>query len=74
MSDHDCIIDGFGPSQAASCADHFDLTLLFEQSILSIGPSALLLLLFPIRALQLHGSRRKVQSGHLAWAKLVSLL
>lgn len=71
MSRPACIINGFGPRQSMDCKDNFDLTLLFEQSILSIGPSALLLLLFPIRTLQLHKSRLIIRPGCLAWTKLV---
>ena len=40
--------NAFGPT-VQGCRDNFDFTLLFEQSILSIGPSVLLLLLAPLR-------------------------
>ncbi|CDM37008.1 hypothetical protein DTO013E5_7172 [Penicillium roqueforti] len=39
----------FGPSIDARCRGGFDFTLTFEQSILSIAPSALLLLIVPFR-------------------------
>lgn len=42
--------DKFGPTLQGDCGgDTFDFTLLFEQSILSLGPSLLLLLTFPLR-------------------------
>jgi hypothetical protein len=45
--------DMLGP-QVNGCQQNFDFTVLFEQSILTIGPSALLLLVFPIRIGQLY--------------------
>lgn len=49
----------FGPA-ATICSNRFDFTLLFEQSILNIGPSAVLLLALPFRLQQLLHQRRKV--------------
>ncbi|OHE98497.1 ABC transporter [Colletotrichum orchidophilum] len=49
----------FGPV-ATLCGNQFDFTLLFEQSILNIGPSAVLLLVLPLRLQQLFHQRRKV--------------
>lgn len=54
-----CNDDTFGPAVAAGCRDSFDFTLLFQQGILSIGPSALLLLLAPPRILQLFTRRQR---------------
>lgn len=51
----------------------FDFTLYFEQTLLSIGPSALLLVIFPIRLVQLLRSDEKAQAGRLLTAKLVFL-
>ncbi|KAL1966963.1 hypothetical protein VTN77DRAFT_3707 [Rasamsonia byssochlamydoides] len=52
----DCSDNAFGP---ASCTRDFDFTLTFEQSILSILPSALLLLITPLRLFQLSRRRSK---------------
>ena len=62
--------DLFGP-QVKSCLGGFDFTLLFEESILSIGPMALVLLLVPVRIVYLFRSNRKVHGGPLHIFKLV---
>ncbi|KAL2883225.1 hypothetical protein SGCOL_001416 [Colletotrichum sp. CLE4] len=49
----------FGPA-ATVCSNRFDFTLLFEQSILNVGPSAVLLLALPLRLQHLLHQRRKV--------------
>ncbi|OGM47734.1 ABC transporter [Aspergillus bombycis] len=51
--------DDFGPV-SRHCGDAFDLTLLFEQSFLSITPSAIFLLIFTFRSWYLlrHGTRK----------------
>jgi len=49
----------FGP-QVQSCRDDFDFTLLFEQSIFSIAPTALLMLVSVPRIFQLH--RRTIKT------------
>lgn len=49
----------FGPVTAAG----FDFTPLFEDTILSLLPSALLLLCLPYRIITLHGQRPKVSPG-----------
>jgi len=52
--------------------DHrFDFTLLFEQSILSILPSVVLLLLVPVRLYQLRRSPLKTVPDPLQHAKFV---
>ncbi|KAH8804690.1 ABC transporter-like protein [Xylogone sp. PMI_703] len=62
--------DVFGPQIHDSEAGHdFDFTLLFEQGLLSIGPSALLLLVFPVRVFQLYRKERKARPGWLLGAK-----
>ena len=50
--------DLFGPA-VHGCRHAFDFTLLFEQSIFQIGPSALLLLCLPLRASQLRKQSAK---------------
>ena len=60
----------FGP-QVNGDSDTFDFTLLFEQSILTIGPSALLLLVFPLRIAHLYQKDIKVRPGLLLVLKLV---
>ncbi|KAF4918158.1 ABC transporter atnG [Colletotrichum viniferum] len=61
----------FGPA-ASVCSDRFDFTLLFEQSLLNIGPSAALLLALPLRLPQLLRQRRKVLRHPLNAAKIVT--
>lgn len=68
--------DSFGPVIAHdSCGrDEFDFTLVFEQSVMSIGPSAILLLALPLRWLQLRSQCWKTKKvGIWGWIKLVSL-
>ena len=64
--------DTFGPFVEPIARTSFDFTLLFEQSIFSIGPSALLLLVAPFRILCLSRSPRRVARSPLAIGKLVS--
>lgn len=51
--------------------DEFDFTILFEDTILSIVPSVLLLLALPFRIRALHGKPRKVTKSFLYENKLV---
>lgn len=60
---------GFGP--VANCYDGFDFTLLFEESILTIVPSGIVLLLLPFWTGRLRGSERKVATTWHRAAKLV---
>jgi len=54
-----------GPIVALPCRQGFDFTLLFEQSILSIGPSCVFLLILPLRLFSLYRSKVKpVVPGH----------
>ena len=64
--------DVFGPIVNSSCRQGFDFTLLFEQSILSIGPSVLLLLLVPVRLFSLYRSSVKTVPDSIQGAKTVS--
>jgi len=54
-----------------NCYGTFDFSLLFEQSILSITPSALLLLVVPLRIAQLAQNDHKVKNHFSHWLKLV---
>ncbi|PYI08342.1 P-loop containing nucleoside triphosphate hydrolase protein [Aspergillus sclerotiicarbonarius CBS 121057] len=60
---------GFGP--VADCYDHFDFTLLFEESILTIAPAALTLLLLPWFLGRLYKQERKVEGS---WHHVVKLI
>lgn len=64
--------DSFGPFYQIPGKETFDFTLLFEETILSIGPSALLLLLIPPRILHLWKAPRKVGGSYLLTTKIVS--
>jgi hypothetical protein len=50
----------------------FDFTILFEQSILSLMPTALFILVAPLRIVRLYNRADRVQSGVLLWSKIVS--
>jgi hypothetical protein len=62
--------NSFGPA-VHSCQSDFDFTLVFEQSILSIIPSALLLLFVPWRAWHLWGRTAKAKHNNLTIVKQV---
>lgn len=72
MSTISCKItdDTFGPS-AGACRGGFDFTLLFEESILSILPIALLLGIVPLRILYLFKKSVKADGKLLLISKLV---
>ncbi|TGO61944.1 hypothetical protein BCON_0023g00020 [Botryotinia convoluta] len=65
----DISINDFGPAKSIG----FDFTPLFEDVILSIVPSVILLLLLPIRIWMLRGQPRKVNSSFLHSNKLLFL-
>ncbi|KAL2062648.1 hypothetical protein VTL71DRAFT_5720 [Oculimacula yallundae] len=65
--------NNFGPFLNIPGKATFDFTLLFEETILSIGPSALLLLLIPPRALRLLKTPRKVTGSYLQTTKITLL-
>jgi ATP-binding cassette subfamily C (CFTR/MRP) protein 1 len=71
-----CGDDTFGPAigncESGAVRGDFDFTLLFEQSVLSILPSALLLLVVPWRSLQLASQSRKVRKHSSHGLKIVS--
>ena len=66
MASHDAVLQGVDRSESAfgpvSSTREFDFTLTFEQSILSIIPSTLVLLIGPIRLLYLFHSDLKIFS------------
>ena len=63
--------DVFGPV-VSGCRQNFDFTLLFEQGILTLVPAALLLLVAPIRLLQLYKASVKTRPASVGQVKLVS--
>lgn len=67
----DKIDDTFGP-YAGSCRGGFDFTLLFEETILTILPIALLLLVALIRLPYLFKRQTKVVWSYLLPLKMVS--
>jgi hypothetical protein len=62
--------DAFGPV-IQGCRSNFDFTLLFEQTILSIGPATLLLIFAPPRVVRLLRSTKKTRSSRLRLYKTV---
>ncbi|KAF2488718.1 putative multidrug resistance protein [Lophium mytilinum] len=67
----------FGPVVSPVCRHGFDFTLLFEQSILSIGPSSIFLLLVPLRLFWLYRSKTTARpsfSVYLGKAVAITLL
>lgn len=59
----------FGP--VADCYDGFDFTLLFEESILTIVPSGIVLLLLPFWLRRISNTETKVATTWHHVAKLV---
>lgn len=57
---------------AGSCRGGFDFTLLFEETVLTILPISLILIVVPCRLWQLFQDRRKVEASVLLPLKLVS--
>jgi len=60
----------FGPADER----HFDFTPLFQDTLLSILPSALLLIAIPTRLIYLRKQNRKVLKSTLHESKIVSRL
>lgn len=60
----------FGPQYC----NHFDFTLLFEQSVFQIAPCALLLLLLPLRASQLQRQKIKTLRTSIKTVKQSAIL
>jgi hypothetical protein len=63
----------FGPYAGSQCRGGFDFTLLFEESILSILPLALVLGVAPFRILYLWRKQTKVATSGLLYMKLVRI-
>ncbi|GKT96370.1 LOW QUALITY PROTEIN: ABC transporter [Colletotrichum tofieldiae] len=59
--------DYFGPQVRG----YFDFTVLFEQSMLSILPTALFILLAPFRVTYLLRNDARIRPGRVLWLKLV---
>ncbi|KAG4281248.1 hypothetical protein FPRO06_10153 [Fusarium proliferatum] len=59
----------FGPQRAGV----FDFTILFEQSILSLLPTGLFILLVPLRLYVLWSNERATKSKPLLWAKMIMI-
>ena len=67
------IDNSFGP-YAGSCRGGFDFTLLFEETILSLLPLCLILVVVPWRALYLVRRTTKVDGTVLLPLRLVGLI
>jgi hypothetical protein len=65
--------DRFGPA-VVGCRDDFDFTLLFEQSMLSLGPSVVLLIVSFPRIIQLYRCCMKTVTTPLRICKPVSVV
>lgn len=63
----------FGPAIDSRCRDGFDFTLLFEESILSLIPAALFILVSPLRLVYLVKSPTKAGSSPARFQKLVMM-
>ncbi|KAF4432161.1 Canalicular multispecific organic anion transporter 2 [Fusarium acutatum] len=61
--------NNFGPQRAGV----FDFTILFEQSILSLLPTGLFILLVPLRLYVLWNNERATKSGSLLWVKIATI-
>jgi ATP-binding cassette, subfamily C (CFTR/MRP), member 1 len=64
--------DTFGP-HAANCRGGFDFTLLFEETILSLSPLAIVLIIAPLRIFYLFKKEKKVVQSPVLSLKLVCL-
>ncbi|KAI4853346.1 putative ABC transporter [Aureobasidium sp. EXF-8845] len=63
-----CTSHAFGP---ANCDGSFDFTLLFEQSILSIAPSAIFLCCLPVSLFKLHQAAPRFNASYIRTLKLI---
>ena len=63
----------FGPAVSEQCRGGFDFTLLFEQSVLSLAPSLLLLVCSLLRISQLFQATVKVLPSYLHLVKLSTI-
>jgi len=68
-----CLEDfSFGPQTSLECRDGLDLTLVFEQSILSLLPASLMIFASIARYVVLRKSRQRVSGKSFYDTKLVS--
>lgn len=69
-----CSDDSFGPTvKLESCRNGFDFTLLFEESIFTILPAAVLLCAVPCRIFSIHRRPNAVKGSLLRILKLVTI-
>ena len=68
------LIDNSWGPYAKDCRGGFDFTLLFEESVLTLLPLCLLLLVAPFRLAYLFNKQVKVARSVLLLVKLVSVL
>jgi ATP-binding cassette subfamily C (CFTR/MRP) protein 1 len=73
QSARDCfeVDDTFGPWAGPDCRSGFDFTLLFEESVLTILPLALLIFIAPFRILYLSKRQDRLRRSKLLFTKLV---
>ncbi|KAJ5960301.1 uncharacterized protein N7479_007451 [Penicillium vulpinum] len=69
-----CSMDAFGPIVPPSCLHGFDFTLLFEESILTLGPIGIVCLATSIRIWKLSSVPEKANRSWLYAAKELSWL
>lgn len=68
----ECMNNAFGPVVLrANCRSGFDFTLMFEETVLSIVPSTILLILVPFRLFRLYKSSTKVVHNIASYMKIV---
>lgn len=66
-----CADGFFGPAGGAHCRGGFDFTFVFEESILMILPTVILLLTAPLRISSLIWEKQKVAGNNFGLLKLV---
>ncbi len=66
--------NAWGPWAGPSCRGGLDFTLTFEEAILSILPTALLIIAATLQVVFLFGRPRLVGNGNLLWLKQVSVV
>ncbi|KAI4600498.1 hypothetical protein KJ359_000853 [Pestalotiopsis sp. 9143b] len=71
-----CTDASFGPSvpPIGECRGGFDFTVTFEESIFSIAPACLLILVLPLRILRLWGSTPKTRGSCTSGLKLLGFI
>lgn len=71
-----CTDASFGPSvpPIGECRGGFDFTVTFEESIFSIAPASILILILPLRILRLWGSSPKTRGSRTDGLKLLGFI